>query len=460
MTRAKSTNERKKGRARRSLTATVLTAGLAVIAGAVFVMTFDANRYRPMIEQKFLEAVGCPIRIGHMGLGWRNGLTVECEGVSLLGGGIWPPAPVLQLESFSAKMRVAPLFRRRIEISSLVFRGPRLHLTRYQDGRLNVIGLGPIAAPVAVAKEIAAPSPAVPITIDSLRIVNGALHVDDAHSTPPYRLTLTRVNVRLQPIASGVPVNVELDGALASDAPNLHLSARVRWPDATQPGSVEQLNIALDRVPLARIVPEVLANEPHLEGQLSLEAHGVISTLDPLQISHAVAASGRLSLTEGKIVHLNVLREVFQRLSMLPRLNERLKTALPRASLQRLEASDTVIGPIEFPWTIRQGVLEVDNLRVDAEELELSGTGWVGFPGAMRFHGILRLDPGLSQALIAGVNELDRLTGAEGRLEFPLSIRGQFPRVAILPDLDVIATKLLISRVQGILGNILQQTLE
>jgi hypothetical protein len=436
-------------------------AGVLIIGSVAFLALVGINRYRPVVERKLQEAIGCPVMIGRLSLGWQDGLAMECQGVNILSATGRPPQPLLQLESVSVLVRLAPLFHKRLDVASVVLKRPRLHVKREADGRINLMGLaalgGPVAAPSRASQRLGAP---VPFAIASLRIVEGTLHWTDARSTPPYRLTVTNVEALLEPIAPGVPITMAFRGALASDRQNLRLSARVLLPDAVQPGSAEQLDLSLEDIALQRILPEVSPAEPHLLGRRSLKVQGRLPTLDPLQVSRAFSAGGRLTLTEAKVANLNVLRAVFERLSMLPGLIERLQGRLPPAYQERLTRPDTMLAPMAFTGTVRQGVLEVDDLKVGAEGLELSGTGWVGFPGAMRFHGVLRVEPELSRALIAGVNELERLTNAQGQLEFPLTIRGQFPRVAVLPDLDIIATKLLVTRVQDILGNILQQTLE
>ena len=438
-----------------------LLAALLVVVGVALMATVGGNRYRPLVERKLQEALGCQVMIGQISVGWQGGPAMECQGVTIASATTMPPQPLLQMESASVALRLAPLFRKQLEVTSVVLKGPRLHVKREADGRINLMGLAALGAPAAAPRRVATrrDTPA-PLTIASLRIVEGTLHWTDARSTPPYRLTVTKVEALLEPIAPGVPITMELRGALASDRQNLRLSARLVLPDAIQPGSAEQLDLSLEEIALQRILPEVSPDEPHLLGRLSLQVQGKLPTLDPLQVSRTFSAGGRLTLTEAKVANLNVLRAVFERLSMLPGVIERLQSRLPPAYQERLTRRDTLLAPMTFTGTVQQGVLEVDHLTVSAEGLDLSGTGWVGFPGAMRFHGVLRVEPELSRALIAGVTELERLTNAQGQLEFPLTIRGQFPRVVVLPDLDVIARKLLVTRVQDILGNILQQTLE
>jgi hypothetical protein len=48
------------------------------------------------------------------------------------------------------------------------------------------------------------------------------------------------------------------------------------------------------------------------------------------------------------------------------------------------------------------------------------------------------------------------LVNAEGRLEVPVQIQGQLPRVAILPDTDYIGQKLLASKAQEIVTGLIQ----
>ena len=46
---------------------------LGAVALFVFVATFDANQYRSLVERRLESAIGNPVEIEHLALGWFGG---------------------------------------------------------------------------------------------------------------------------------------------------------------------------------------------------------------------------------------------------------------------------------------------------------------------------------------------------------------------------------------------------
>jgi len=72
----------------------------------------------------------------------------------------------------------------------------------------------------------------------------------------------------------------------------------------------------------------------------------------------------------------------------------------------------------------------------------------------------LRIEPALSEALIKSVNELRGLANSRGELELPLTVQGRLPRVTVLPDLNYVASKVVATTVQDLLGEVLRKNLQ
>jgi hypothetical protein len=80
--------------------------------------------------------------------------------------------------------------------------------------------------------------------------------------------------------------------------------------------------------------------------------------------------------------------------------------------------------------------------------------------GTIDIRAILHIEPQLSAALIKSVNELQALADAGGQLEIPVAVQGHAPQVAVFPDLNYLASKLIVTTVQDLLGRFLQKSLE
>jgi len=87
----------------------------------------------------------------------------------------------------------------------------------------------------------------------------------------------------------------------------------------------------------------------------------------------------------------------------------------------------------------------------------LGGAGRVNLDGAMNLRLILRIDPALSAAIIRDVKELQALANPTGELELPVIVQGQAPRIAVLPDLNYVASKVIVTKAVDLLGTILKK---
>ena len=424
----------------------------------IFLVTFDADRYRPMLVSKLQEAIGRPVTLQRLSLGWRHGIALQLQGLSIAEPGAQGGEPSLQLESASALVRLVPLLRKELEMSSIVLTRPRVHIARDDRGRLNLFGVAAVAGPTAAA----APTPGSPVAfnITSFHIDDGTLHWSDALTNPPMELRVKRVDLTVHHIALGKPMDVDLKGAVGAEARNLHFVGRVTPPASTHPGSVEQAHLTLERLPLDQVLPPARPGEPQLRGTLTVDVQGGVRTLEPTQMAQAIFGRGRLKLDEAMIANLNVLRTVFEKFSMIPGLMDTLQARLPPTYQSKLAAQDTVFSPLDLSLQVEDGTLRFDELRVRADGFELDGSGRVGLDRTVNIRSTLRIEPSLSQALIAGVQELQALTNAEGRMEIPLVIQGQASRIAVSPDLHYIASKVVVTKVEDLLSHYLQKAIE
>jgi hypothetical protein len=451
--------------------------GCIAVGLAVCLATFDADRYRPLILKHLEEALGRPVQLERVSLGLRHGAALELKGLAVFDS---PPSstsalksePALRVDVASAVVRLAPLLRRRVEVSSIVLVRPRIRLVRDARGRLNLFGVAAAASPAAPARPSLSPGrpagrprasqteAAVSFAIASVRIEDGSMHWTDATQYPPTDLWLRRLDVTARSVALGSPIDLELRGALGAEAPNVHLSGTLTPPAAAHPGSLERLRLSVERLPLEVVAPASEAGEPQLRGLLTLTAEGEVPSLDPAVLARAARASGRVQLSQAVILNLNILREVFSRLAMLPGLVERLQARLPVDYRAKLAAKDTVLAPIDAPATLADGALRFANFEVRTEALSILGVGAVGLDGTVRAPVRLRIEPAFSEAIIRSVNELQALTNAKGELELPGTLQGKLPHVLFVPDVQHVASRVIVNTAADLLGQFLDRALD
>ncbi|MBI4343909.1 MAG: DUF748 domain-containing protein [Candidatus Omnitrophica bacterium] len=434
---------------RRLLLFLALLVALGLISLAVFIATFDADRYRPMVVAQLEKELGRPVTLQRLSLAWRGGIALQLQGFKV--------EPLIDVPLASALVRLKPLLRRQVQVVSVALERPTVHVVRDAEGDINLLGLALAAAPAAPAA--ASRQDAFSFSVSTLQIRNGTLHWLDESASPPAELWLRQTALTLKNISAAGPIDVELAGALESERPNLRLQGRLVPPQPGKASALENLQVSVQRLPLGRVLPQAPAPSPQLAGTLSLSFTGVLPDLDPIGVVLA-SGDGTLRLEDAVLERVNVLRVVFAQLSMIPGLVESLQQRLPPEYQAKLTAPDTIFQPVELAVRLQGAALHCENVRLATDTFEVAGGARLGLDGTVAARLLLSIDPELSAAVVGGVNELEGLVASSGRMEIPVSIQGRPPHVAVLPDLQYVASRVLVRKAVDVLGRLLAPELD
>ena len=262
---------------------------LAIVAGALFLATFDADRYRPQVLAQLQTALGKPVTLDRISVGWQQGVAVQLRGLAIYQGPEAAGEPLIQVESASGILEVLPLLKKRVQVASIVLIRPRILVARDAQGHINLMGLMAAASPAAASGRAAAVGGTpVSFAVASLRIEDGTLHWTDAASPavsgasqPPTELSINALGVTVKHISAGTPMDIEARGALGAQTPNLRLSGRLTPPSDGSAGSCDQLKLTVENLPLEQILPPSRPGAVHLQGRLTAILQGSAATLDP-----------------------------------------------------------------------------------------------------------------------------------------------------------------------------------
>jgi AsmA protein len=452
--------------AKKLLLLMLLLAALAAAALAVFLVTFDADRYRPRLAAELEKALGKPVALERLSLSWNNGLALRLQGLSITEETPQGPTPLLQVESASALIDVIPLLRRQVQVNTVVLHRPAVHVIRDPQGRINLLGLAAAASPAGASvhphtKQSSSAERTgtfgVGVNVETLRIEHGTLRWTDQMTQPPTDISLKAVDVTVDHIAPGVPMDLQISGALGGESPNLRLSGTLTPPAPSQGGSLERGRLTVEAVPLQTLLPPAPRGASQLTGNLTSSIDLTLPTLDPLRWAASASGRGSLKLDEAKILNLNLVRVVLEKCSMVPGLMQRLEERLPPEERAKLSTQDTVLAPMEFAARLEQGLMRLQPFEVRTDTFALAGEGTVALDGTVVLQTMLRIDPAFSAAIISSVNELQALANAKGELEVPLLLQGRAPHVAASPDLNYIASRVLVTKAVDALGRFLEK---
>ena len=219
------------------------------------------------------------------------------------------------------------------------------------------------------------------------------------------------------------------------------------------------LRVTLEQLVLDHILPPSGPDEPQLHGQLSAAFEGAAIGKSWPEINQTLLGQGQVTLKSGVVTNLNVPREIFRQLSIIPGLVERLQARLPASYQAKLEERDTVLEPVDLPVNVNNGAIFFNDLKLVSGTFELNGKGRVGLDGMLDLQTIVRIDSDLSEAIIRSIQELQYLRNTAGQLELPVRIKGALHHVIVLPDVQYVATRLVVNKAEEVVGNLLQKAL-
>ncbi len=210
-------------------------------------------------------------------------------------------------------------------------------------------------------------------------------------------------------------------------------------------------------VDLERLAP-ASQGEPQPSGLLTLNIKGDFWGTDPVRLQQTLSGQGEILIKDGKIRNLNVIREIMQKLSIVPGLVKRLQERLPASYQEKLERRDTLFAPIQIPFVLASGRINFPEIQIFSESFAITGNAQFDLAkNYLTAPMTLVMDPDLSAAFIRSVEELQYLTDRDGRLAVPFLAQGVAPDIRVQPDIPYITSRLAVAKTQEVLSGLFEK---
>ncbi len=136
---------------------------IAAVTLLVFLLTFDANKYKPLLTEKIEQAIDKDVKIGNISLGFLPAIKLRLDGVSIKGRNeTWEDSD-LRTSSIEANIKLLPLLKKDVQIEHIAVRGMDITIARGFEpasvskavtGEDEDIGLAAIGALNFLAKSV------------------------------------------------------------------------------------------------------------------------------------------------------------------------------------------------------------------------------------------------------------------------------------------------------------------
>lgn len=196
--------------------------------------------------------------------------------------------------------------------------------------------------------------------------------------------------------------------------------------------------------------------EGFFEGNISAVGQG----FDPQKSLNNLTGDGQVALKEGRIKGLNILKEVVDKISIVPNLGDRVRNSLPPESAAKMENKDTVLNTVAATLVIKEGAVHFDPVDFDAEGFVFQGSGKAGFDQSFAVAGRFTMSPDLSTAMVSSVGELDILLNDAGVISIPVSASGKGANVRFGVDLKDLGKNVIKRKAGQELKKVLDKALE
>lgn len=202
---------------------------LIVIAAAVLPFIIDPNDFKPQITSQVKKVTGRELTLGgDIDLSLFPWLGVALKDVSLSNPPSFEKASFAKAADMEVRVKLLPLFEKRVVMDTVVLRDLDLNLARNAQGKTNwedLLAEKPQEAPPEAKppEEEGTPPPIAGIAIAGLKIEAARIHWRD--EVKDVRYTIEQLNLATDPLVPGEPIQMELafDFDLSEPAVHGHL---------------------------------------------------------------------------------------------------------------------------------------------------------------------------------------------------------------------------------------------
>jgi len=202
-----------------------------------------------------------------------------------------------------------------------------------------------------------------------------------------------------------------------------------------------KLNI--NKIDIAKVINQK-GQDVTLEGLVSADAQINGKGLVSLVSLRPQGGTNQLTIKEGRLTDINVLKIVLSKIDAIPGLAEKLESSLPQKYKEKLQDKDTPLNDALVQMHIQDGNIYIDKSKVESDAFLLEGQGVFDFDLNCKMQARLFVPKDLSNAMVETVEELNFLVDDNGQIMVPVNIGGQIPDgLWYMPDLSYIGQQFL-----------------
>src|ERR1700685_1865760 len=216
-------------------------------------------------------------------------------------------------------------------------------------------------------------------------------------------------------------------------------------PSAPMEASISFTNLDVQQALAAQKAKAAGTVRGTLGGNINVT--GKVGTFD--QMKPTLKGSGKLVLTNGKLIGVNIGGQALKKVQHLPAIGNLVPKEAVQNHPELFSDPDTDIQLASLTFVLADERITSHDVKMQTLDYNLLGDGWIDMDKNVDVAGRIVLSPQFSKELIAQQKEVAFISTKDGQLDIPLQVVRKFPKPHVLPDVTQLAQRAGGNAMQG-----------
>ncbi|HXM88689.1 MAG TPA: AsmA-like C-terminal region-containing protein, partial [Candidatus Acidoferrum sp.] len=167
------------------------------------------------------------------------------------------------------------------------------------------------------------------------------------------------------------------------------------------------------------------------------------------QMKPTLKGSGKLVLTNGKLIGVNIGGQALKKVQHLPAIGNLVPKEVVQNHPELFSDPDTDIQLASLTFVLADERITSHDVKMQTLDYNLLGDGWIDMDKNVDVAGRILLSPQFSKELIEQKKEVAFIANKDGQIDIPLQVVGQLPKPQVLPDVTQLAQRAGGNAMQG-----------
>jgi len=167
------------------------------------------------------------------------------------------------------------------------------------------------------------------------------------------------------------------------------------------------------------------------------------------EMKPTLKGDGKLTLTDGKLVGVNIGGQALKKVQKLPAIGSLVPDRVVKNHPELFSNPDTDIQLASLSFVLAGPRITSHDIKVQTVDYNLLGDGWFDMDKNIDLAARIVLSPQFSKELIEQKKAVAFIANPDGQIDVPLQIVGQLPKPKVLPNMTELASRAATHAVQS-----------